>query len=146
MKAQMQRVVKELVDAVGLEGAIAIIKRWGGRELYVPTKIEPGDALALTVGLDTARKLAEWCDNRISGRRSVQLPSERNTLLDLRNEAIIRGCIAGRSHESLGLEFGLTRQMVSRLAKLARERGAFAGVSAKAVPTESKRDPVRSTK
>lgn len=134
----MQRIVRELADAVGLADAIAIIRRWGGRELYVPASVGHSDALALTLGLDTARKLVAWCDQRAGAAgRSVQLPAERNALLDLRNAAIIEGLKAGRSHEALGLEFGLTRQMVGRLAKEARERGEFAGISQAKAPTES---------
>lgn len=134
----MQRIVKELASAVGLADAIVIIRKWGGRQLYVPTTVQHGDALALTLGLDTARKLVEWGNRMLpAARRFVQLPAERNALLDLRNAAIVEACGAGRSHESVGLEYGLTRQMVSRVVKQARERAAFAGVADAAAPTES---------
>lgn len=139
----MQRVVRELAQAVGLADAIAIIRRWGGRDLYIPIEVNHGDALALTLGLDTARKLVAWCDTFTVGpagvyrKREVQLPAERNVLLDLRNEAIVERIKGGASHEAVGLEFGLTRQMVSRIAKVARERGAFAGSAPTSAPRES---------
>ncbi len=133
----MQRIVKELAEAVGLADAIAIVRRWGGRELYVPTTVRQGDALALTLGLETAQKLVTWCNERTIGGRSVQLPAERNALLDLRNAAIVAGLVARRSHESLALEYGLTRQMIGRIAKLARERGVLAGIADEAPSPES---------
>jgi Mor family transcriptional regulator len=118
----MQRILKELSAAVGLPDAIAIVRRWGGRILYVPTTVRHQDAIALTLGLETARKLVDGF-----GGRELQLPQERNALLELRNASILAGLAAGRSHESLGVEFGLTRQMIGRISKTARERGSFAG-------------------
>jgi Mor family transcriptional regulator len=128
----MQRIVKELVSAVGLPDAIVIIRRWGGREFYIPTTVRHHDALALTLGLQAATLLV-----KAFGGRSLQLPAERNTLIDLRNELIVRRLTENNSHESIGLEFGLSRQMINVIAKRARERGTFAGVNAAGPATES---------
>lgn len=121
----MQRVIKELSDAVGLGDAIEICRRWGGRDFNVPMRVERHDPLALTIGYDSARKLVE----KFGGVR-LQLPAERNALLDLRNEAIWQACeVEGRSHEKVGLEFGLTRQGVGKVLQAMRDRGrqVFAG-------------------
>jgi Mor family transcriptional regulator len=106
----MQRIVKELAEKIGIGDALEVVRRWGGRELYVPVKVEAADPLALTLGLESARKLVA-----AYGGQRLQLPSERNALLDMRNEAILRELKAGRSHESTGLMFGLSRQAVANM-------------------------------
>ena len=113
----MQRVLRELSDAVGFGPAIEIARRWGGRELRVPVKVGPGDPLALALGLETARKLVA-----AFGAQILQLPVERNALLDLRNAAIVRMAAEGTSQEKIGLEFGLTRQAVAHVLRTAKDR------------------------
>lgn len=115
----MQRIVKELAKAVGLGDAIEVCRRWGGRELYVPVKVGPGDPLALTLGLETARKLVA----ALGGQR-VRLPAERNALLDLRNAAIVRDHAGGLSHEQIGLRYGITRATVSHILRQLRDTPA----------------------
>lgn len=125
----MQRVVKELADAIGLGDAIEVCRRWGGREIYVPVKVEQGDPLALTLGLESARRLVATF-----GGQRLQLPAERNALLDLRNAAILRDVDAGLSHESIGLRYGLTRQSIKHILQQARDRSAFAADAGKTTP------------
>jgi Mor family transcriptional regulator len=127
----MQRAVRELADAIGLGDAIEVCRRWGGREAYIPVKVSPGDPLALTLGLDTAQRLV----SAFGGRR-LQLPAERNALLDLRNAAILRDADAGMSQEQIGLRYGLTRQSISHILRQLRDtpepRRTFAGVPVRA--------------
>lgn len=120
----MQKVIKQLQEVVGHAGAIAICRRWGGRELRVPVKVADGDPLALTLGLECARRLVE-----AFGDQRLQLPAEVHALRDMRNAAIWRACIdEGRSMESVGVEFGLTRPGVSAVLRKMREQrdGALA--------------------
>lgn len=116
----MQRILKELANAIGIGDTLEVVRRWGGRELYIPVKVEQGDALALTLGLDSARRLVEHY-----GGQRLQLPAERNALLDLRNAAIVAEAEAGDSQERIGLRYGLTRQAVSHILKAHREREAI---------------------
>lgn len=117
----MQKVLQELTEAIGYGEAIAVCRRWGGRKIRVPVKVGPSDPLALVLGMDKARRLVE-----AFGDQLLQLPAERNALLDMRNAAIWRACIdEGRSHESVGLEYGLTRQGVGAILKKMRELGCF---------------------
>jgi len=129
----MQRILRELADKVGLADTIEIVRRWGGRELYVHAKVEPGDPLALVMGLESARRLVE----HFGGQR-LQLPAERNALLDLRNAAIIAEHKEGHSHEQIGVRYGLTRQAVSHILRVHREREElrqkFAGVYGRKQP------------
>jgi Mor family transcriptional regulator len=121
----MQKVLKELSAVVGFADAIVIARRWSGRVLNVPQTVESGDPLALTLTLETARKLV----NAFGGTR-LQLPSERNALLDLRNEAILRARRDGSTIASICAEYGLTRQGVEHILKkmLAAEAQACAQV------------------
>ncbi|MGL4325829.1 MAG: Mor transcription activator family protein [Beijerinckiaceae bacterium] len=108
----MQQIVHDLSERIGLGNAIEIVRRWGGRELRVPRHVEAGDPLALTLGLDVAKKLC-W---HFGGER-LQLPAERNALLDLRNQAVMERIAEGKSMESVGLEFGITRQRVKQIKR-----------------------------
>jgi Mor family transcriptional regulator len=106
----MQRIIEELSEAVGFGAAIEIARRWGGRQLNVPHTVGATDALALALGLETARKLVAAFRGT-----SITLPVERNALLDLRNQAIRARRVAGASHEAIGVEFGLTRQAIAHV-------------------------------
>lgn len=114
----MQKVLRELSDAIGLGDAIAICRKWGGREIRVPVKVDAGDPLALVLGLETARKLVV-----AYGDQRLQLPNERNALLDMRNEAVWQACVVdGRPAASVALEYGLTRQGVLYVLRRMREQ------------------------
>ncbi len=117
----MQRVVKEMAEKIGIGDTIEIVRRWGGRQLAVPVKVAIGDPLALVLGLDSARRLVE----HFGGER-LQLPAERNALLDLRNEAIARDVAAGDSQEVVALRYGLTRQGVKKVLWSMRGRAEVA--------------------
>lgn len=117
----MQRVIRELSEAVGIGDAIEICRRWGGRDFNVPVRVEPHDPLALTLGYRSASRLVE-----AFGGVRLQLPAERNALLDLRNAAIYRAVkIDGKSHEKVGLEFGLTRQGINKVLRWVDDRGGL---------------------
>lgn len=108
----MQRIIKELSDALGWAETIHIVRKWGGRELRVPKKVTHGDPLALVLGYATAKRLVETF-----GGDKLQLPSERNALLDARNQAIFEEVRNGDSQEAVGLRYGLTRQAVQHIVK-----------------------------
>lgn len=112
----MQKPVRELVDAVGIVDAIEIIRRWGGRKWYCPQNVRPADPLALTLGYETAKRLVEKF-----GGQDLQLPIERNALIDLRNRAIFLDAQSGDSHEEIAIRYGIMRQRVPQIIKQERE-------------------------
>lgn len=129
----MQRILKELTGTIGLADTIELTRRWGGRTLAVPMKVDIIHPLAQTLGLLTAQKLVQ----HYAGQR-LQLPAERNALLDLRNESIFKACtVDGRSQESVGVEFGLTRQGVAAVLRKMADRQGFAGTKTMGVAAES---------
>lgn len=111
----MQKVVKEMVEALGVGLAFEIVERWGGRQLRVPRSIEREDPLALTLGFAAAKKVVE-----AFGGELLQLPIEKNALLDMRNRAIVRDYVErGRSLFDIAHDYGLTRQAAMRIIKAA---------------------------
>lgn len=112
----MQRTVRELVAAMGYTDAIELCRGWGGRELAVPMKVAPDHPLALRLGLVAAERLIA----AFRGQR-LQLPVERDALLDERNAAIVAAVKAGRSRAAVSDEFGVSRQTVNYVLRRAAE-------------------------
>lgn len=108
----MQAVVKEIVELVGLHNALELVSHWGGRELSVPKKMHRLHPIALTLGLDPALKLAEGM-----GGQRLRLPLERNALLEIRNEMIVKEAREGVSITRLGNRYGLTRSAITKILR-----------------------------
>ena len=108
----MQKTVQELVDSVGLANAIEIVRRWGGRTLRVPVRVEHNDPLALTIGLVAARQLVAT-----HAEQELVLPIERNALLDMRNQQIAEEVESGMSKQVVAQRYGLTRQGVNKVLR-----------------------------
>lgn len=135
----MQRVVRRLTEVVGLGQAIAICRRWGGRPLRIPRRVDETHPIALALGLDVANRLVD----AFAGEE-LRLPAERAALTDLRNAEIYRRHRAGESSQALGLDFGLTRQAIDWIVRQMREREAgearaqgFAGAEGEPAAAES---------
>lgn len=117
----MQKVVRDLIDAVGVGDALEILTRWGGRTMRVPSKVSRMDPLALTLGLAAAQRLVD-----AFGGQELDLPHERNALLDFRNQAIAAEVANGASHETVALRYGLTRRGVAKVLAAVAHRPAVA--------------------
>jgi Mor transcription activator family len=129
----MQRVVKEIIDGIGLADTIELIRGWGGRTLNVPMHMHAAHPLALRLGLESAARLVEV----FKGQR-LQLPAERSALLDMRNAAIWRACEEeGRSQQQVGLEYGLTRQGIAAVLQKMRDAQPVAGSNPERAQEES---------
>jgi len=115
----MQRIIKDLSDKIGFADTIEIVRRWGGRRLYIPVSIEEDNPLAIAIGLERARRLSDHY-----GGQQLELPAERNALLELRNAEILRQHRAGKSMEFIALQFGVTRQAVGYIIRTVSEREA----------------------
>lgn len=115
----MQRILKDMTSRLGWADTIEIVRRWGGRTLDVPAAVREADPLALTLGLASAQRLVQ----HYAGQR-LQLPSEKRALIDSRDQRILAELAAGKSEESVGLMFGLTRQGVAAVRRKVEERAA----------------------
>lgn len=116
----MQLVVRGLLNAVGHVDTIKIVRRWGGRTLYVPRTVKEGDPFSYALGLESASKLCAKF-----GGQYLQIPRESDALIEFRNEEIIKDHRAGVSITQIGYKHGLCRQSVSYIIRLYAEREAI---------------------
>lgn len=102
------KILDELVGLIGHQHTIELLRAWGGRCVYVPAELDQDHPLAFTVGLESARKLADHY-----GNTKVDLPAERNFLIDLRNESILQEFTRGRTISWLASTYGVSRRQVN---------------------------------
>lgn len=102
-------VLRDLVTLLGYAPTIELLRAWGGRRLKVPATMHQDHALVFTVGWDAARKLAA----AYGGADALDLPAERNHLVDLRNAALVAEFGRGRTISWLAHHFGLSRRQVN---------------------------------
>lgn len=106
------RTLNEIVEACGHQAAIALTRAFGGRQLSVPNpdRINETHAIALCIGLTAARKLA-----KAKGGERLEIPSELNAVLELRNESVCKAFDDGASIRSIGFDQGLSRKWVRNI-------------------------------
>jgi SpoU rRNA methylase family enzyme len=106
------RTLNEIVEACGHQAAIALTRSFGGRQLSVPSaeRLTETHAIALCIGLTAARKLA-----KAKGGERLEIPSEVNAVLELRNEAVVAAFDEGASIRSISFDQGLSRKWVRHI-------------------------------
>lgn len=106
------KTLNEIVDVCGHQAAIALTRSYGGRQLSVPRpdRMTEEHPIALSIGLTAARKLA----NARGGER-LEIPSEVNAVLELRNEAVVKMFDNGDSIRSIGMDLGISRKWVRNI-------------------------------
>ncbi len=102
-------ILQDLVELLGHRATIDLVRAWGGRRVKVPATMREDHALVFTIGWTAACKLA----GAYGGAEGIDLPAERNALLDLRNEALLRSFNDRRSISWLSTEYGLSRRQVN---------------------------------
>lgn len=102
--------LEQLVKLLGHQPTIELLRAMGGRRIKIPEKIHQDTALVYIVGWDAANRLsAEYAGD------TLDLPAERNLLIDLRNGAIVAEFLRGRSRTWLAQTFGLSRRHVNQV-------------------------------
>ncbi len=107
------RNLDQIAKLIGLQNAIVLTRRYGGRGVSIPTreKLHETHPLVLTIGLAPAYALAD----EFGGER-LHLPPEANALLQVRNTEIVRRFVErGESIRSIAIEFGLDRAMIQKI-------------------------------
>ena len=97
----------ELTERVGFNGTIELLRAWGGRRLRVPKEIPADHPIAFAVGFEPAKKIAYFY-----GGTDLELPAERNALIQVRNDSILSDLAAGESVRSVAELYGLSPRMV----------------------------------
>lgn len=103
-------ILDELVQLIGHHHAIELLRAWGGRRIKVPADLDQDHPLAFVVGLEAAQKMAHHY-----GHINLDLPAERNFLIDLRNAAILSAFQAGSSISALASMYGVSRRQVNSI-------------------------------
>lgn len=103
-------ILDELVQLIGHHHAIELLRAWGGRRIKLPEKIDQDHPLAFVVGLEAAQKIVHHY-----GHINLDLPAERNYLIDLRNAAILAGFQGGSSISALAGLYGVSRRHVNSI-------------------------------
>ena len=100
-------ILQDLVELIGHRQAIELLRAWGGRRLKVPAEVHEDHALVFTIGWEAARAIAG-----AYGGTDLDLPAERNYLVDMRNDAIAAGFAGNRSISWLSATYGVSRRQV----------------------------------
>lgn len=110
--------LQELVEAIGLDAAHALARRFGGINQYVPHAIGDNHPLCVALGRDAAERLSAW-----AGGCTIAVPKQaerRARVLALRRRALTTAQIAA--------ETGYSQRHVFRLLseeEEARQPGLF---------------------
>lgn len=102
-------ILQDLVELLGHQPTIELVRAWGGRRLKVPATMHQDHALVFIVGWEAAGKLSE----AYGGADALDIPAERNYLVDLRNGALAAEFLKGRSITWLSRTYGLSRRQVN---------------------------------
>lgn len=103
-------ILQDLVELIGHQPTIELLRAWGGRRLKVPVHVHQDHALVFIVGWDAAEKLSK----AYGGADALDIPAEKNYLIDLRNEAIAAEFMAkARSITWLSRTYGISRRQVN---------------------------------
>lgn len=106
------KTLNDIVTACGHQAAIVLTRTYGGRQLSVPKpdRMVETHPIATCIGLTAARRLAQS-----KGGERLEIPSELNALLELRNEAVVLAFDGGSSLRSIGFAMGLSRKWVRNI-------------------------------
>lgn len=97
----------ELADIIGLPAVLALMKAFGGTELWVPQKLSHAHALVGAIGPEAAQTLCEY----MAGER-CKVPRGAEIIREIRNRAIRRERREGAKLDELALRYEITDRQV----------------------------------
>lgn len=107
---------RELVDVIGIDATIDLVKMFGGDDLKIPEVVNGTsrmwEILVETVGPVAAEKLV----HRYAGT-PLYIPTCRIALITVRDRAIIQRFDAGEDFDKLRREHKITRRHLYRILK-----------------------------
>lgn len=107
---------RELVDVIGIDATIDLVKMFGGDDLKIPEVVNGTsrmwEILVETVGPGAAEKLV----HRYAGT-PLYIPTCRIALLAVRDRSIIQRFDAGEDFDKLRREYKMTRRHMYRILK-----------------------------
>ena len=103
-----------LTRRIGFRAATELVRGWGGRRVTIPSEKTDDHPMALALGPEAFGRLVD-----LYGGQPMDVPGERNALLKLRDDAILKAWLGGSSKRQLAEQFGLDRSMIFRILKKA---------------------------
>ena len=112
--------LKSVVDLIGHQAAIRLVRAKGGRDFSLPQASELHDLhwLVVIVGMSNAEALCDYFRGA-----SLKLPIEVNALLQLRNEAIAADYKNGDSVSHIANVYQIDRKLVQKILDIFGLRG-----------------------
>lgn len=107
-------IVQNLINLIGIQSTIRLIRAKGGREITFPLAHNLHDShwLVVTVGLDDSITLCREYQGI-----PIKLPIEVNALLQLRNDLIIQDFKNGKSKSEIARHYNVDRKLVQTIIK-----------------------------
>lgn len=106
----LPRTMARLKEALGAEGALALLATYGGANIYVPRKIKQEHTLLQTLGPENAARLAD-----AYGGERVDVPKIDAIHRQLRKKDIVAARTQGESISDLAMRHRLSRRRVLQI-------------------------------
>lgn len=114
--AELPKSAQRLVDVIGLDSTIRLVRAEGGNELRIPGTVvghsQMWERLVEIVGTDMAKLMVEYF-----GDTRVYVPTCAAALRQVRNRDIIRRYDAGEPFDSIRRSYQISRSYMFRLLK-----------------------------
>lgn len=104
--------VRDLVEVIGLDAALAIVEARGGVRLYVPEAATVDHWLAGLIGLEALAALTE-----VYAREEIDVPRCAGALRALREREIVAEAEAGASNAELARRHHYTERGIRKLRR-----------------------------
>ena len=113
-------VARVLRRLCGVQGLCALVQRWRGQSLYVPTpdRLRPDHPIAQAVGMEAARRLSAEC-----GGNRLTVPLCIGALRAERDREIWRRYMDGVPTSRLARDYGMTWRSIQKVTHRVRMRG-----------------------
>ena len=100
----------DLANIIGFSATVRLSAFFGGKNLYIPASISPGQVIVTLIGEPAARRLSDEF-----GREHIALPSLHGPLREQRNSTIYYRLVAGESPRQISAAIGLTERRVIQI-------------------------------
>ena len=106
-------VLQDFVRLIGLQPTMALVERFGGLRIYIPTpeRTTADHQFAQIIGVDNLLKLAD----AYGGLEHFQLPKAEKALLAVRNARIAADYSTTKTARQIATEYRLTEGQIVRI-------------------------------
>lgn len=116
----LTRTMQPIIEAIGYDGALALVRYCGGCRVHLPKVIRANHLLVEYMGQELADAL-----HRAIGPGTLEVPRCTTWLVARRNEEIEARNDGGESIDRLARRFGMTRRHIFRILREARHDGVL---------------------